>query len=118
MVRAERRDADKLVRLLKTFSEASGMEINWDKSCAYWFDKYTHKLEWLAGYNWKWAVEGDLSKLLGTPFGINLNTPNVEKLFYSKISKKKLDYWSTMKLSLGGRIVICNHILLSTLWFF
>ena len=60
---------------------------------------------------------GDLSKLLGTPFGLNLNTPNVDKFLYNKISKK-LDYWSTMKLSLGGRIVICNQVLLSTLWFF
>ena len=93
------------------------MEINWDKSCAYWFDKYTHRPEWLAGYNWKWAEEGDLSKLLGTPFGLNLNTPDVDKFLHNKISKK-LDYWSTMKLSLGGRIVICNQVLLSTLWFF
>ena len=117
MVRGEKRDIDELVRLLKTFSEASGMEINWDKSCPYWFDKYTHRPEWLAGYNWKWAEEGDLSKLLGTPFGLNLNTPDVDKFLYNKISKK-LDYWSTIKLSLGGRIVICNQVLLSTLWFF
>ena len=117
MVRGEKKDIDELVKLLKAFSEASGMEINWDKSCAYWFDKYTHRPEWLAGYNWKWAEEGDLSKLLGTPFGFNLNTPDVDKFLYNKISKK-LDYWSTMKLSLGGRIVICNQMLLSTLWFF
>ena len=117
MIRGEKRDIDELVRLLKTFSEASGMEINWDKSCAYWFDKYTHRPEWLAGYNWKWVEEGDLSILLGTPFRLNLNTPDVDKFIYSKISKK-LDYWSTMKLSLGGRIIICNHVLLSTLWFF
>ena len=42
MVRGDKRDINELVKLLKTFSEASGMEINWDKSCAYWFDKYTH----------------------------------------------------------------------------
>ena len=58
-----------------------------------------------------------MSKLLGTLFGLNLNTPDVDKFLYNKISKK-LDYWSTMKLSLGGRIVICNQVLLSTLWFF
>lgn len=31
---------------------------------------------------------------------------------------KKLDYWSSMKLSLAGRAVICNQVQLSTLWFF
>jgi hypothetical protein len=93
------------------------MEINWDKSCTYWYDKYTHKPEWLAGYNWRWAEEGDLSKLLGTPFGLNLNVSDVDHFLYSKISRK-LAYWSTMKLSLAGRTLICNHVLLSTLWFF
>ena len=52
MIRGEKKFIDELVRLLKFFSEASGMEINWNKSCAYWYDKYTHKPEWLAGYNW------------------------------------------------------------------
>ena len=40
---------DGLVRLLEVFNEALGMKINWEKSCAYWFDKDTHKLEWLVG---------------------------------------------------------------------
>lgn len=31
---------------------------------------------------------------------------------------KKLDYWSIMKLSLVGRVVICNQVLFSILWFF
>ena len=35
MVRREVRDVDEMVRLLKVFSAASGMEINWEKSSAY-----------------------------------------------------------------------------------
>lgn len=54
-----------------------------------------HKPEWLACYNWQWAEEGDLSKLLNTPFGLNLNTPDIDQFFYAKIAKK-LDYWNTM----------------------
>lgn len=61
------------------------MEINWEKSFAHWFDKYTHKPKWLAGYNWRWAKKGDLSKLLGTPFGLNLNTLDMDQLLYKKI---------------------------------
>lgn len=39
-------------------------------------------------------------------------------MLYVKISKK-LDYWSTRKLSfLAHMMTICNHILLSTMWFF
>jgi hypothetical protein len=88
MVRGTKEDVDELVRILETFSQASGMEINWEKSCAYWFDKYTHKPEWLLGYNWKWAEEGEFSKLLGTPFGLNLNTRDVDQILYNKIAKK------------------------------
>ena len=91
MIRGEKQYVDELVRLLKLFSEASGMEINWEKSSAYWFDKFTHKPIWLNGYGWKWAEDGDLSKLLGTPFGLNLDTKDVDHFLYSKISKK-LDY--------------------------
>ena len=58
-----------------------------------------------------------MSKLLGTPFGLNLNTQDVDQFLYAKIAKK-IDYSSTMKLSLAGRVVICNQVLLSTLWFF
>ena len=35
MVKDEKKDVDGLVRLLKMFSEASGMEINWEKSSVY-----------------------------------------------------------------------------------
>ena len=113
----KKRYVDELVHILKVFSETSGMEINWEKSSAYWFDKFTHKPEWLTRYNWLWAKEGDLSKLLGTPFGLNLNVHDVDQFLHNKISRK-LDYWSTMNLSLAGRVVICNQVLLSTLWFF
>ena len=55
--------------------------------------------------------------MLGTPFGLNLNTLDIDQFLYRKISKK-LDYWSTMKYALASRVVICNQVLLSTLWFF
>lgn len=35
MVKDEKKDVDELVRLLKMFSEASGMEINWEKLSVY-----------------------------------------------------------------------------------
>jgi hypothetical protein len=48
---------------------------------------------------------------------LNLDTRNVDQFLYSKITKK-LEYWSSIKLSLAGRIVICYQMLLSILWFF
>lgn len=117
MVRGEKSYVDELARLLKVFNEASKMDTIWDKLWFYWFDKYTHKPTWLEGYDWRWAEEGDLSKLLGNSFSLNLNTPQVDQFLYSKITKE-LDYWSIMKFSMACSVVICNHVLLSTLWFF
>lgn len=116
MVRGDKRHVDELVCLLKVFNASSSMEINQEKSCAYWFHKYVNQPEWLKGYNWQWVEEGNLSKLPSTPFGLNLNTTDVDRFLYGKTTKK-LDYWSTMKLSLAGRVVIYNQLLLSTLWF-
>lgn len=42
-VRGDKKCVDKLMRLLTNFSDASKTEINWEKSCAYLFDKYMHK---------------------------------------------------------------------------
>lgn len=64
------------------------MEINWDKMCAYWFDKYTHKPNWFARYNLKWAEEGKLSTFLGNLFELDLNTLDVDQFMYTIISKK------------------------------
>lgn len=88
MVSGDKKDVDELVRLLNLFSKASSMEIDWDKSCAHSFDMCTHKLEWVREDNWKWTKKGNLSKLLGTPYGLNLNTPYVNDFSYTKISKK------------------------------
>lgn len=45
MIKGNKSDVDELVRLFKPFNATSRMEINWNKSCTYWFDKYTHKPE-------------------------------------------------------------------------
>lgn len=76
-----------------------------------------HKLEHLLGYNWRWGEEYDISKLLDTSFGLNINTRDVDQFFYTTIANT-LKYWSSMELSLAERIVICNQMLHSTLWFF
>lgn len=77
--------------------------------------KYTHKPTWLARYDKKkWATKGNLSKLLDTLFGHDLKTTDVDRFHCAK-SSKRLDSWSTKKLPLACRVVICSHVLLSTL---
>lgn len=66
---------------------------------------------------WQWAGDGDLSKLLGTPFGLSLDTDDIDNFLVARI-KSNLEYWSTTKLSLAGRVMIVKQVFLSSLWFF
>ena len=72
---------------------------------------------WLQQLECPWAIEKQLSKLLGTPFGLNLDVQNIDEFLAEKI-RKKLAYWSTVHLSLAGRATIVNSVHLSTLWYF
>lgn len=60
---------------------------------------------------------GSLSKLLGAPFGIALETADVDKFLQQKITKK-IAYWSTQRLSLAGRATVINAVLLSSIYYF
>jgi hypothetical protein len=65
----------------------------------------------------QWAVEHQLSKLLGTPFGIDLHTGDVDEFLLRKV-QKKLTYSTLVHLSLVGRVLIINSVLFSLFWFF
>jgi hypothetical protein len=59
--------------LLDLFHLASRLLINWTKITSYWLS-HEPPPPWLGLTRCQWAVERQLSKLLGTPFGIDLST--------------------------------------------
>ena len=105
-----------LIDLLNLYKEASGMEIKWSKSHAY-SCVHAAKPPWLDGIGWQWALEKDLSKLLGTPFGLNLDSDNIDNFLLNRICGK-LSYLCSTKLSLAGRAMVIKQVLLLSLWFF
>ena len=58
-----------------------------------------------------------ICKFLGTPFGLNMTTHDMDSFLKEKLDKK-LQYWCTTKNNSIGRGVIVNGILLSTLTYF
>jgi hypothetical protein len=106
----------RLIHLLDSYGLALGLFMNWHKSLAYWVSLIPTCL-WLDLLPCPWALLNELSKLLDTPFGLKISTLEVDKFLYQKLQKKK-DYWSGTHLSLAGRSVIVNSVLLSTLWYF
>jgi hypothetical protein len=95
-----------LVQLLHTYAQASGLHINWDKSLAYWFAPISAP-PWLASFDFPWIVERNLSKLLETPFSLDLHTLDVDAFIVEKV-EKKLRYWVNIHLSLAWRATIVN----------
>jgi hypothetical protein len=59
----------------------------------------------------------DITKQLGIPFGLRLEVNDINAFLLNKV-KKKLSFWCSTHLSLVGRTLIVNQILLSTLWYF
>jgi hypothetical protein len=59
---------------------------------------------------------GELSKLLGTAYGLKLELLDVDNLLMNKI-KKKITFYGSRHLSLARRRLIVNKVLASMLWF-
>jgi hypothetical protein len=64
----------------------------------------------MRNFRWKWAREGNLSKLLGIIFSLNLDVKEISEFLVKKI-QKKLKYWSSLHLHLDRRVLIVNAIL-------
>lgn len=113
---AEEASVDNLVAILRSFGLAFDLEINWHKNMVYWCGQGIWP-GWVEIFPWKWAANGDLFKLFDTPFGLHLEFQNVDQYVINMV-KAKLRYWSSTQLSLVGRILIVNQMLISSLWYF
>lgn len=83
----EKENFRQLILLLTQFRVASGLVINWHKSVAYWFsDK--EPPDWTVEFDCQWAQSKNLSKILGSPFGIQLDTADVDQFLVKKIERK------------------------------
>ena len=64
-----------------------------------------------------WTENLELEKLLGSIFGMELSTQDMDGFLKEKIIKK-LKYWCNTKLYVIERGIIVNGVLLSTTYFF
>lgn len=99
------------------FQFACGMEIIWHKSVWRIGAAVVLYQGWLERYQWKWAANGYLFKLLGTPFGLKLKLHDVDQFIVGRI-KAKLEYRSSTHLSCVGITLIVNKVMMSSLSYF
>lgn len=94
----------------------SGLDVNQDKSMAYWnIKKKRQKPKWTKEFRQKWVKDGELAKLLGVVFGLNLNSKEVDA-FMIEIFQIKHRYQSTFHFPLTSKAIVINSA--SAIWFF
>jgi hypothetical protein len=71
---------------------------------------------WLPHPLFQWTERGEARRYLGVQVGINL-APKAHVAPLLLTLRKKLFLWSQTKLSIAGRVVVANHVLLATMWY-
>jgi len=107
---------DKAKGVLKTFCLASRAKVNWHKSAAIWASKKERTWEWGGGEGLRWIPTGQGTRYLGIQVGFHFP---LEANFDSMMVafKGKLISWSHSTLSLAGRILVANQVLLASIWY-
>jgi hypothetical protein len=102
--------------VLKIFCRAFGAKINWHKSAAIWASKKERTWEWGEDKGLKWIPSDEGTQYLGVQVGFHLP---IEVNFDIMITafKSKLISWSHNILSLAGRILVANWVLLASIWY-
>ena len=100
---------------LELFCDASGAKINWHKSCGFWTGAGDPPA-WLPDPLFRWIPPGTSVRYLGCHVGLELAAEQqIAPLLLS--IRRKLVFWSTARLSLAGRVVVANQVLLATMWY-
>lgn len=98
---------------MERFCDASGAKINWHKSCGFWVGSGATPT-WSPDALFRWVHAGTPVRYLGCQVGLDLTAEQQIAPLLLSIRKKFL-FWSTAHLSLAGRVVVANQVLLATI---
>ena len=71
---------------------------------------------WLPDPLFQWIPPGTSVRYLGCHVGLELSAEQqIAPLLLS--IRRKLVFWSSARLSLAGRVVVANQVLLATMWY-
>lgn len=108
---------DRALTVIQRFGAASGAKLNLHKSVGLWLSKNERTWQWGEEVGMKWLLPGEVTKYLGYPFGLNLPQREKDGKMLGQI-RKHLAKWTNHSLSLAGRIMIANQVVLSSIWYF
>jgi len=92
------------------------VKVNWHKSAAIWANKKERTWQWGTKVSLKWLPEGEGTRYLGVLVGSHLPPEaNFDKMMLAL--KSKFIARSHNLLSLAGRILVANQVLLASMWY-
>jgi hypothetical protein len=111
-----RENMERTQRVLDIFCKAFGAKVNWNKTAVIWASKREKDWDWGQEVGLQWILEGKEVRYLGIQVGFHLP---LEANFSKMVTalKGKLINWSTCRLSLAGRILVANQVLLASMWY-
>ncbi|MCO5580302.1 hypothetical protein L7F22_034168 [Adiantum nelumboides] len=99
---------------LEVFCVASGARINWDKSYGI-LAGLDDVPTWGPG-DFTWLRPGETCRYLGFQVGLDVTFEQQFSLVMQSM-RRKLCYWSSLHLSLAGRALVANQVLLASTWY-
>ena len=107
---------DRALNVINRFGAASGAKLNLHKSVGLWLSTRPREWQWGEDAGLKWLEKGEVTRYLGYPFGIDISQKDKDAKMMQQI-RKHLIRWSANKLSLAGRIMVANQVVLSSVWY-
>ena len=111
-----RDNMDRALSVIHRFGAAAGAKLNLHKSVGLWLAVGPRNWQWGEEAGLKWLKKGEITRYLGYPFGIDIPQKEKEAKMFSQI-RKHLLRWSASKLSLAGRIMVNNQVVLASIWY-
>lgn len=107
---------DRAINVISRFSAALGAKLNLHKSIGLWIAPTERTWPWGEESRLKWLTTGEVTRYLGYPFGIRIPQKEKDSKMLAQI-RKHLYRWAGNKLSLAGRIMVSNQVILSSIWY-
>ena len=106
---------DRVRFLIDRFCLASGARVNWNKSSGILFGTDARS-DWGVADGFTWLQPGQSCRYLGFQIGLDV-TPAQQFTPVLDSIRRKLTHWSACHLSLAGRALVVNQVLLATAWY-
>ncbi|KAG0571879.1 hypothetical protein KC19_VG050800 [Ceratodon purpureus] len=107
---------DIAMQVLSTFCEATDAKLNESKLVAIWASRQPRDWTRTNDLGIVWLAEGANTKYLGSPIGFKMNPANRDRKVIIQLTKQ-LMISSPRKLSMTGRHLIVNQVLLASIWY-